>query len=71
MTTPATDDAHNDESQEKKTAGIDDSQLPEDLRPGPDNPLASEDGAVSEAPKDDDDDVVPEGEEPPGDPSVG
>ena len=70
MTTPATDDADHDESQEKKTAGIDDSQLPEDLRPGPDNPLASEDGAVSEAPKDDDD-VVPEGEEPPGDPSVG
>jgi hypothetical protein len=71
MTTPATDDADQDESREKKTAGIDDSQLPEDLRPGPDNPLASEDGAVTEAPKADDDDAVPDGEQPAGEPSIG
>jgi len=76
MTTPADEDsnhdANHDDPPEKKTAGIDDSQLPEDLRPGPDNLLASEDGAVSEAPKpDDDDDAVPEGEQPPGDPSIG
>jgi hypothetical protein len=51
--------------------GIDDSQLPEELQPGPDNPLASPDGNVSGAADSDHDDAVPEGQEPPGEPSIG
>jgi hypothetical protein len=52
--------------------GISDDQLPEDLQPGPDNPLASPEADVSEAPKPgEDDDAVPDGEQPPGEPSIG
>lgn len=65
----------NDDSDRNDNAGseqgISDDQLPEDLQPGPDNPLASPDGDVSKGPKREDDDVVPEGEQPPGEPSIG
>lgn len=75
MTTSPAEPVDNDQSgsgtSDEATEGISDEQLPEDLRPGPDNPLASKDGTVSEAPKPGDDDAVPEGEEPPGDPSIG
>jgi hypothetical protein len=59
------------ESTGSTDVGIDDSQLPEDLQPGPDNPLASPDEEISEAGESRDDDAVPEGEAPPGEPSVG
>jgi hypothetical protein len=61
----------NEDPAETTDMGIDDSQLPEDLRPGPDNPLASPDEKVSEAAEPDRDDAVPEGEGPPGEPSIG
>jgi hypothetical protein len=51
--------------------GIDDSQLPEDLQPGPDNPLASPDEEFSDTDTAADDDSVPEGDAPPGEPSIG
>jgi hypothetical protein len=56
----------NEKAGDKIDIGIDDSQLPEELQPGPDNPLASPDGDVSEATEPDSDDAVPEGETPPG-----
>jgi hypothetical protein len=64
-------DSNNDSSPDRDDQGISDDQLPEDLQPGPENPLASPDGEVSEAPKPEDDDAVPEGEQPPGEPSIG
>ncbi len=73
MTTSPAEPVDNDQSSDDQqtTEGIDDSQLPEDLQPGPDNPLASAEGEVSEAPKPGGDDAVPDGEQPPGDPSIG
>lgn len=68
---PVDNDQSGSDSSDEATEGISDEQLPEDLRPGADNPLASKDSTVSEAPKPGDDDAVPEGEEPPGDPSIG
>jgi len=65
-------DSSKDASKDSGDQGISDDQLPEDLQPGPDNPLASPDGDVTKAPKPgDDDNAVPEGEQPPGDPSIG
>ncbi len=65
-------DSSRDTSKDSGDQGISDDQLPEDLQPGPDNPLASPDGDVTKAPKPgDDDNAVPEGEQPPGDPSIG
>ena len=65
-------DSSRDTSKDSNDQGISDDQLPEDLQPGPDNPLASPDGDVTKAPKPgDDDNAVPEGEQPPGDPSIG
>ena len=65
-------DSSKDTSKDSGEQGISDDQLPEDLQPGPDNPLASPDGDVTKAPKPgDDDNAVPEGEQPPGDPSIG
>ena len=65
-------DSSKDTSKDSSDQGISDDQLPEDLQPGPDNPLASPDGDVTKAPKPgDDDNAVPEGEQPPGDPSIG
>jgi hypothetical protein len=75
MTTSPAEPVDNDQSgsdNEKTDQGISDDQLPEDLQPGPDNPLASPDGNISEAPKpNEDDDAVPQGEQPPGEPSIG
>jgi hypothetical protein len=77
MTTSPSEPVENDQSgsdhdESESSEGIDDSQLPEDLQPGPDNPLATDDADPGDAPKPgDDDDVVPEGEAPPGDPSIG
>jgi hypothetical protein len=76
MTSSSADSSDSDRSADRESAGstdvgIDDSQLPEDLQPGPDNPLASPDEQVSEAGGSGDDDAVPEGEAPPGEPSVG
>jgi hypothetical protein len=52
--------------------GIEDDQLPEELRPNEDNPLASPDDEDSEGARPErDDDVVPEGQTPPGEPSIG
>jgi hypothetical protein len=65
-TTPSTENDSGDGD-----IGISDSQLPEDLRPGPDNPLASEDEKISGGVQPDDDSVVPEGEQSPGEPSIG
>ncbi len=76
MTTSPSEPVENDQSgsdhddDSKSTEGIDDSQLPEDLQPDR-NPLASEDGDTEKSVKPDTDDVVPEGEAPPGDPSIG
>ena len=65
-------DSSKDTSKDSGDQGISDDQLPEDLQPGPDNPLATPDGDVTKAPKPgDDDNAVPEGEQPPGDPSIG
>ncbi|MEP6666419.1 MAG: hypothetical protein ABJA81_08235 [Nocardioidaceae bacterium] len=76
MTTSPSEPVENDQSgsdddSTTSTQAIEDSQLPEDVQPGPDNPLASEDSDVGEAPKPDDDDAVPDGEAPPGEPSIG
>jgi hypothetical protein len=75
MTTSPSEPVDNDQSgsdDHETDQGISDDQLPEDLQPGPDNPLATPDGDVSEAPKpNDDDSAVPEGDQPPGDPSIG
>ncbi len=60
-----------DDTSADRTEGIDDSQLPEDLRPGPDNPLASEDTDLGDNAESGDDDAVPQGEQPPGNPSIG
>ncbi len=72
MTTSPAEPVDNDQSSddEPTTEGIDDSQLPEDLRPGPDNPLASADGDIGEAPRPGDDGAVPQGEQQPGEPSA-
>lgn len=68
------DQSNSDSSQSddsaSSTQGIDDSQLPEELQPGEDNPLATPDANVGGAPKPGDD-AVPEGETPSGDPSNG
>ena len=64
-------DTSSDTSKDSDDQGISDDQLPEDLQPGPDNPLASPDGDVKKAPKPDDGSAVPEGKQPPGDPSIG
>ncbi len=60
-----------DGSSASHTEGIDDRQLPEDLRPGPDNPLASEDTDLGDGDRPGDDEAVPDGEQPPGNPSIG
>jgi hypothetical protein len=72
-TDDTSDDSSKDTSKDSGDQGISDDQLPEDLQPGPDNPLASPEGDVTKAPKpgDDDNNAVPEGEQPPGDPSIG
>jgi hypothetical protein len=71
-TDDTSDDSSKDTSKDSGDQGISDDQLPEDLQPGPDNPLATPDGDVTKAPKPgDDDNAVPEGEQPPGDPSIG
>ena len=71
-TDDSSSDSSKDTSKDSGEQGISDDQLPEDLQPGPDNPLASPDGDVTKAPKPgDDDNAVPEGEQPPGDPSIG
>jgi hypothetical protein len=54
MTTSPAEPVDNDQSSsddQHTDQGISDDQLPEDLQPGPDNPLASPDEDVSEAPK--------------------
>ena len=75
MTTSPAEPVDNDQSDadDNQTSdhAIDDEQLPEDLQPGPDNPLATPDGDVSEAPKPGDESAVPEGQDPPGEPSIG
>lgn len=75
MTTSPSEPVDNDQSGSTSdgsgTEHIDDSQLPEDLQPGPDNPLASEDGDSGGSSRPGDDDAVPQGEPPPGNPSVG
>ncbi len=63
-------DRDQDDTAPSHTEGIDDDQLPEDLRPGPDNPLASEDADLGEGERPGQD-AVPDGEQPPGDPSIG
>jgi hypothetical protein len=68
------DQSNTDSSQSEdfgsSSEGIDDSQLPEELQPGEDNPLATPDTNVGGAPKPGED-AVPEGESAPGDPSIG
>jgi hypothetical protein len=90
MTTSPAEPVDNDQSgqdeDEQSTSSddnrsIDDDQLPDELQPREDNPLATPEGDVSEAPKPQEQaqeqgpeqgqGAVPEGEVPPGEPSIG